>query len=171
MHIALYHLERLQNIFLPHIIAYAKHSILPHKFCFILCQFNRRTNLNMSNAVGFIGIGIMGEGMAGRLLSEGIAGTPDKPLIIWNRTGQKCIDFKEKYPEKNVEIKQTAKEVVESSDVCYCMLSTPEASRAVFEAKDGVLAGIKEGKYIVDCATLAEADMTSMDEAVKAKGG
>lgn len=125
----------------------------------------------MSNAVGFIGIGIMGEGMAGRLLSEGIAGTPDKPLIIWNRTGQKCIDFKEKYPEKNVEIKQTAKEVVESSDVCYCMLSTPEASRAVFEAKDGVLAGIKEGKYIVDCATFAEADMTSMDEAVKAKGG
>jgi len=125
----------------------------------------------MSNAVGFIGLGIMGEGMAGRLLSQGIAGTPDKPLIIWNRTGQKCLDFKEKYADKNVEIKQSAKDVVESSEICFSMLSTPEASRAVFEAKDGVLAGVNEGKYIVDCATLAEKDMKSMNEAVKGKGG
>jgi len=125
----------------------------------------------MSNAVGFIGLGIMGEGMAGRLLSQGIAGTPDKPLIIWNRTGQKCLDFKEKYSDKNVEIKQSAKDVVESSEICFSMLSTPEASRAVFEAKDGVLAGVNEGKYIVDCATLAEKDMKSMNEAVKGKGG
>lgn len=113
----------------------------------------------------------MGEGMAGRLLSQGIAGTPDKPLIIWNRTGQKCLDFKEKYSDKNVEIKQSAKDVVESSEICFSMLSTPEASRAVFEAKDGVLAGVNEGKYIVDCATLAEKDMKSMNEAVKGKGG
>jgi len=125
----------------------------------------------MSNAVGFIGLGIMGEGMAGRLLSQGIAGTPDKPLIIWNRTGQKCLDFKEKYSDKNVEIKQSAKDVVESSEICFSMLSTPEASQAVFEAKDGVLAGVNEGKYIVDCATLAEIDMKSMNEAVKGKGG
>lgn len=31
--------------------------------------------------VGFIGIGIMGEGMAGRLLSEGVAGTDESPLV------------------------------------------------------------------------------------------
>jgi len=132
----------------------------------------QRTILKMSNdAVGFIGIGIMGEGMVGRLVSEDIAGTPDKPLIIWNRTRQKCVDFKDKFPDKNVEIKETAKEVVESCEISYCMLSTPEASKAVFESKDGVLAGVTEGKAIVDCATLAESDMKRMNDAVTEKGG
>ena len=51
------------------------------------------------------------------------------------------------------------------------MLSTPEASRAVFEGSDGTLAGVSEGKYIVDCATLAESDMKRMCEAVEGKGG
>lgn len=125
----------------------------------------------MTNAIGFIGIGIMGEGMAGRLASEDIAGTADKPLIIWNRTKQKCVHFKDNHAGKNIVIKDTAKEVIESCDVSFCMLSTPEASRAVFEASDGVLAGVKEGKAIVDCATLAESDMKRMNEAVTRKGG
>jgi 3-hydroxyisobutyrate dehydrogenase-like beta-hydroxyacid dehydrogenase len=127
--------------------------------------------MSATNAVGFVGIGIMGEGMAGCLLSKEIAGTTDKPLIIWNRTSQKAIDLKEKYADKNVIVKDTAKEVVEACGITYCMLSTPEASRAVFEAEDGVLAGVSSGKSIVDCATLAEADMKRMNDAVVGKGG
>ena len=53
----------------------------------------------------------------------------------------------------------------------YSRLSTPEASREVFEAEAGVLAGVSEGKSIVDCATLAEADMKRMNDAVVGKGG
>mmetsp|Transcript_39210 Transcript_39210/g.57662 ORF Transcript_39210/g.57662 Transcript_39210/m.57662 type:complete len:316 (-) Transcript_39210:61-1008(-) len=125
-----------------------------------------------SKAVGFIGLGIMGEGMAARLVSEGVAGSfADSPIIIWNRTGSKCQDFKNKFPDKHIEIKSSAKEVVESCGVTYSMLSTPEASKAVFEAADGVLAGIGEGRSIVDCATLAEDDMKRMNDAVVNKGG
>lgn len=123
-------------------------------------------------AIGFIGLGIMGEGMAGRLLSEKVAGTsPENPLIIWNRTSSKCSDFQEKYNQYHVVIASTAKEVVEKSPITYCMLSTPVASQAVFEGEDGVLAGVSEGKSIVDCATLAEADTARMNVAVLAKGG
>ena len=129
------------------------------------------TTLKMSSATGFVGLGIMGEGMAARLLSEGIAGTDSNPLIIWNRTKSKCEALKSKFPDKNVVIKDTAKEVIESSDVTYTMLSTPEVSKIVFEGDDGVLAGVSAGKSIVDCATLAEADMKRMDEAVRGKGG
>ena len=84
---------------------------------------------------------------------------------------QKCIDLKEKYADKNILVKETAKEVVEACGITYCMLSTPEASRSVFEAENGVLAGVSEGKSIVDCATLAEEDMKRMNEAVTGKGG
>lgn len=114
----------------------------------------------------------MGEGMAARLLSEGIAGADtDRPLIIWNRTKSKCDALKERFPDKTIIVKDTAREVVEACGVTYSMLSTPEVSKIVFDGEDGVLAGVGEGTSIVDCATLAEADMKRMDDAVRAKGG
>ena len=123
-------------------------------------------------ATGFIGIGIMGEGMTTRLLSQGVAGNDNKnPLIIWNRTPSKCEALKEQFPDKKIIIKETPREVVESCKITYSMLSTPQVSKLVFEGEDGVLAGVSEGKSIVDCATLAEEDMKRMNEAVTAKGG
>lgn len=110
--------------------------------------------------------------MAARLLSEGIAGqSSDTPLIVWNRTHSKCKALQDRFPDKIVIVKETAKEVVQACTVTYSMLSTPEASKAVFEADDGVLAGVSSGKSIVDCATLAESDMQRMNAAVLAKGG
>lgn len=130
----------------------------------------RRISLNMT-PVGFVGLGIMGEGMAGCLLSEGVAGTPEVPLVVWNRTGAKCDALKAQFPDKTIDVKATAREVVEACGITYTMLSTPEASKIVFEGDDGVLAGVSAGKSIVDCATLAEADMQRMNDAVVAKGG
>ena len=80
-------------------------------------------------------------------------------------------DLKEKFSDKNIVIKSSAKEVVESCDIIFSMLSTPEASKIVFESDDGTLAGVCAGKSIIDCATLAESDMKRMNEQVTAKGG
>mmetsp|Transcript_16115 Transcript_16115/g.38671 ORF Transcript_16115/g.38671 Transcript_16115/m.38671 type:complete len:317 (+) Transcript_16115:88-1038(+) len=121
--------------------------------------------------IGFIGLGIMGEGMAGRLISEGVAGSDDVTLVVWNRTSSKCDDLKARFPGKRIEVKGSAKEVVESCDIIFSMLSTPEASKAVFEGDSGTLAGVSDGKFIVDCATLAESDMKRMNDQVTSKGG
>lgn len=129
------------------------------------------SNLSMPSPVGFIGLGIMGEGMAGRLLSEGVAGSSDRPLVVWNRTKSKCTALAEKFPDKVIHVKESAKDVVAECGVTYSILSTPAASAAVFDSTDGVLAGVGKGKAIVDCATLAESDMQRMNEAVVAKGG
>jgi len=48
----------------------------------------------MTNEVQFNGIENLGDGMVGRLLSEDVAETPVKPLIIWNGIKQKCVDTK-----------------------------------------------------------------------------
>jgi 3-hydroxyisobutyrate dehydrogenase-like beta-hydroxyacid dehydrogenase len=130
-----------------------------------------RTSLKMSASIGFVGLGIMGEGMAARLISEGIAGSEEIPLVIWNRTGAKCTALVEKFPGKKIVIKDTAKEVVETCGITYSMLSTPEVCKVVFEGETGVLAGVSAGKSIIDCATLAESDMQRMSDAVVAKGG
>lgn len=123
-------------------------------------------------ATGFVGIGIMGEGMVTRLLSQGVTGENDKnPLVIWNRTPAKCEALKKQFPDKKIIVKASAKEVVEACAITYSMLSTPEVAKIVFEAEDGILAGVGEGKSIVDCATLAEEDMRRMSDAVVEKGG
>jgi len=130
-----------------------------------------------TGGIGFIGLGIMGVGMAGRLLSENVAGTSqEKPLVIWNRTTSKCTELKEKFPDKCIVIADSPKAVIESCSVTYTILSTPEVSRAVFEEPNtGVLAGFAAStdtnKSIVDCATLAEEDMKRMNDAIVAKGG
>ena len=61
--------------------------------------------------------------------------------------------------------------MVESCGVTFSILSTPEASRIVFEGENGTLAGTSAGKCIIDCATLAESDMKHMNEQVASKGG
>ena len=47
--------------------------------CYVLSRFQ----------VGFIGIGIMGRGMALNLIKSG------KQLIVWNRTASKCDELVE----------------------------------------------------------------------------
>lgn len=148
--------------------------LLPSPLRLRKISFQQRRNLpkmSATNPVGFVGLGIMGEGMAARLISEGIAGTAEKPLIVWNRTPSKCLALQERFAGNTILVKDTAQQVVEACTVTYSMLSTPEAAKSVFEAADGVLAGVGIGKSIVDCATLAEADMQRMSAAVTAKGG
>jgi 3-hydroxyisobutyrate dehydrogenase-like beta-hydroxyacid dehydrogenase len=138
----------------------------------VLNMSSSSSSSSSSTGIGFIGLGIMGEGMAARLLSEGVAGSADRPLIVWNRTGSKCSALAQAFADKTIIIKSTAKEVVEASDITYSMLSTPEASKQVFDdAEGGTLAGVSAGKSIIDCATLAESDMQRMNDAVVAKGG
>ena len=43
-------------------------------------------------AFGFIGLGIMGEGMASNLLKSG------RSLIVWNRASEKCAKLAEAFP-------------------------------------------------------------------------
>lgn len=148
-----------------------------------------------SQPVGFIGLGIMGEGMAARLISEKVAGSPSRALHVWNRSASKCEALKSKFPDANIVVEESAKAVVEACGVTYSMLSTPEvrcrcrvplrgcltltpssirqlqAAASVFNDSAGTLAGVTSGKAIVDCATLAESDHQTMSAAVTAKSG
>lgn len=118
----------------------------------------------MSDTVGFIGLGIMGEGMARRLLGDG------RSLVVWNRSAAKGASLQAEAPEK-VTVKATPAEVIAACDITYCMLSTPDACKAVYEMEGGILAGVAAGKCVVDCATLAVEDMVRMSAQVCERGG
>ncbi len=98
----------------------------------------------MEPVVGFIGLGIMGEGMLGNIIDKGGYRT-----VIYNRTVEKCAPF----AEKGAEVVSSPAEVVKKTDVTIIMLSDSEAVKWVLGGTDGVLSRVKEGKTIIDMGT------------------
>lgn len=112
-------------------------------------------------ATGFIGIGIMGEGMAGCLLKAG------KKLVVWNRDASKSTNLAKAYPSL-VTVAAAPADVIDQCAVTYSMLSTLEASEAVFPS---IIASMGPGKSLVDCATLTPERMQTMAQAVEIAQG
>jgi len=122
------------------------------------------SSLSDEKSVGFIGLGIMGAGMARRLVQGG------HTLNVWNRTPEKCAEIKNEFVGA-IKIFESPSEVIKNSKITFIMLSTPEDCEAVYHSHDGILDGVSEGKLIVDCATLQPSDMEKASDAVKTKGG
>ncbi|CAE7195195.1 GLYR1 [Symbiodinium natans] len=112
-------------------------------------------------SVGYLGMGIMGTAMAGRLVDAGY------PVTVWNRSRDKCAPLE----AKGAKVAETAQEVVETCDVTFACTSDPISARAVVFGEKGVLAGITKGKRFVDMSTVDEECVKEIADAVTAKGG
>ncbi|MEW5957901.1 MAG: NAD(P)-dependent oxidoreductase [Chloroflexota bacterium] len=99
----------------------------------------------MSEKVGFIGLGIMGQGMARNLLKAGFA------LTVWNRTAGKM----EPLAAAGAATAANPADVAARSDiVVICVSDTPDVE-AVILGEDGVLAGLRPGSLVIDCSTIS----------------
>lgn len=99
---------------------------------------------------GFIGLGIMGLGMARCLLRAGY------PLHVWTRNGLVSAALKAE-GLGSVTIVACPADVVRACDKTFLMLSTPEVCREVYAMPGGVLEGVSSGKgerptHPIDCA-------------------
>jgi 2-hydroxy-3-oxopropionate reductase len=97
----------------------------------------------MADAVGFIGLGIMGRPMAENLIEAG------HELVAHNRTREKAEDL------DGATVAQTPREVAERSDIIITMLPDSPQVEEVLAGEDGVLEGVKEGALIVDMSTIS----------------
>lgn len=119
----------------------------------------------MASSIGFIGLGIMGKGMVRNLLKK-----TSSPLVVWNRTVDASTQLLAEFPDR-VTVASNPKEVVQASGTTYCMLSTAEASTAVYDCENGIVDGVSDGKVIIDCATLSPTFMQATEKKVNSKGG
>lgn len=110
---------------------------------------------------GFLGLGIMGNGMVHCLLNGGL------DVTVWNRTASKC----EPYVEAGAKVATTAKEVIEKCDITFACVSDPAAALALVTMENGVLDGISEGKAYVDMSTVDSACSRQINELISGKGG
>ncbi|WP_332238293.1 NAD(P)-dependent oxidoreductase [Sporolactobacillus sp. KGMB 08714] len=94
--------------------------------------------------IGFIGIGIMGSRMAGRLLAAG------KPLVVHNRTKEKADPL----IGKGAKWADSPRAVGEQADIVFTMLADPEAVDAVAYGENGLLNGLNPGSLWIDSSTI-----------------
>ena len=110
--------------------------------------------------VGFVGLGVMGGGIAGRLLAAG------NSVHGYNRTREKA----EPLVERGLVPRESPREVAEAADVVFSMVTNVAALRAVAEGPDGILAGLGPGKVWVDMSTAAPAVSRELAERVRELG-
>ena len=115
----------------------------------------------MAEKVGFVGLGTMGQPMAGRIMGAGF------PLTVWNRN--RCEDEKT-WPEKGAKVAGSPKEVAAQSDIIVSMISDGPALEAITFGDSGVLAGIKSGSVFIDMSTVDPESSMRVAKAVEAKG-
>jgi 3-hydroxyisobutyrate dehydrogenase len=99
----------------------------------------------MSERVGFIGLGIMGQGMARNLLKAGFE------LTVWNRTASRADDLVSEGAKRG----ESPAEVAANSDITViCVSDTPDVEAVVLD-ENGVIHGAKAGSLVIDCSTIS----------------
>lgn len=99
----------------------------------------------MDERIGFIGLGIMGAGMAGNLLAAG------HPLTVWNRTAGRMTPL----VEAGAAAADSPADLTSRCDiVVVCVSDTPDVEEVVL-GDDGVVHGADEGSLVIDCSTIS----------------
>ena len=110
--------------------------------------------------LGYVGLGVMGRGIVGRLLEAGHG------VVVWNRTPEKA----EPLLAIGARWADSPRQVADESEVVFTMVTNTAAVQAVCEGPEGILAGLGPGKVYVDMSTASPANTRALAEEVAARG-
>ena len=112
-----------------------------------------------SHKIGWIGLGRMGDPMAGKLVKKGY------DVAIWNRTKAKAEPLA-KLGGKLVDKPSDLAGV----DIVFTMVSTGKDVEQIYFGKDGVATGTKCPKIFVDCSSISVEESAEIRAKLAAKG-
>jgi 3-hydroxyisobutyrate dehydrogenase len=110
--------------------------------------------------ITIIGLGIMGGGMAGRLLSA------DFPVTVYNRNRDKSALF----ASAGATVAASPREAASKTEFIISMVSDDIASRGVWLGDNGALAGASRGAVLIECSTLTVGWIKELAAAASQKG-
>ena len=117
----------------------------------------------MSKAkIGFIGLGLMGGAMVGRLQDIGYA------LTVLGNNDRSQLDIA---ISRGAQEASTAKAVAEASDIVMMCMGTSEHVESRMRGADGVIAGLRPGAVVVDFGTSLPGSSRALALEVAAAGG
>lgn len=114
----------------------------------------------MTETIGFIGLGIMGQGMSHNLLKAGFE------VIVWNRTASRMDEL----VKAGASAGDSPADVASKSDIIItCVSDTPDVE-AVILGDDGVIHGARAGALVIDMSTISPQTTREIAEQLDAKG-
>jgi 3-hydroxyisobutyrate dehydrogenase-like beta-hydroxyacid dehydrogenase len=110
--------------------------------------------------IGFIGLGRMGHGMAGRYLDAGFN------VAVWNRSKAKAEDL----IARGARWAASPADAADSADAVVTMVADDEASRAVWLGKDAAATKMKPGALAIECSTVSYQHALDMARDLRGRG-
>ena len=110
--------------------------------------------------VAFLGLGLMGAGMAGRLAGAGF------PLAVYNRDAAKARQLE----ARGARVAATPAEAACGADLIFSMVADDSAARAVWLGESGGLAAAERGAVLVECSTVSVKWIREFEAAAQARG-
>jgi 3-hydroxyisobutyrate dehydrogenase-like beta-hydroxyacid dehydrogenase len=115
----------------------------------------------MKPTVGFIGVGLMGHGMAKNLLTKG------HPLVVLGHRNRDPVEHLKSLGAKEA---KTPRELAAQCDIVHlCVTGSPQVE-ANLRGPDGVIAGGKKGLIVIDCSTSNPVSTLALGEELKDSG-
>lgn len=108
--------------------------------------------------VAVLGLGIMGSGMAGRLLQAG------HDVTVWNRSAARAQPL----GDAGARIAASPAQAADGAEVVIAMLADDAVSRAVWTGPDGALAAMTGG-IAIECSTLTVSWVRELAAATQAR--
>lgn len=115
----------------------------------------------MKQAIGMVGIGLMGHGIASNLVKHGHA------LAVLEHPGNQPLDALKAAGAVGYD---SAAELAARSDVVILVLTGSPQVEAVLTGPGGVLEGLRPGSVVIDCSTAIPSSTLRMAQAVQAAG-
>ncbi len=110
--------------------------------------------------VGFIGLGLMGSGMAGRLLEQGYE------LTVWNRNASKAHPL----VEKGAKLAESPADLAAQVEVVITIVKDDAVVREILLGEKGALQAAKPGTTFIDMSTVTPMMSRELAAACKEKG-
>lgn len=112
-------------------------------------------------SVGFVGVGLMGHGMAKNLVSKGW------PLVVLGHRKREPVEHLKSLGAREA---ATPRELAAQCEIVHlCVTGSPQVE-ALMRGADGLLAGAKPGTVIIDCSTSNPVSTLALAEEAKARG-
>jgi len=112
--------------------------------------------------LGFIGVGLMGHGLAKNLMKQGHS------MTLLDHAGNQPVDDLKKM---GAQMATTPKAVAAASDVVFmCVTGSPQVEACVYGA-DGLLEGLRAGAIVIDGTTADPVSTVKVAAAIKERGG
>jgi 3-hydroxyisobutyrate dehydrogenase-like beta-hydroxyacid dehydrogenase len=111
--------------------------------------------------IGFIGLGLMGHGMAKNLVTKGFS------LSILPHKNRTPVESLTKLGAREA---KSGAELARDCDIVFiCVTGSPQVEEAIYR-KDGILEGARKGLIVIDCSTSEPASTAKIAADLAAKG-